>query len=47
MWIAIYNRVVRVSLMENVALEQRHEGGEGVSHVINCGKSVSGRRNSD
>lgn len=42
----ILNRADRVSLIKKVAFEQRHEGGEGVSHVNNCRKSVSGRGNS-
>lgn len=30
---AVLSGVVRVGLIEEVMLEQRHEGGEGMSHV--------------
>lgn len=32
-WAAKVERVIKVGFMKKVRFEQRHEGGEGISHV--------------
>lgn len=48
-WVAILSRMARVDLTEKMILEQRLEGGEGISHVYisgYMGRSLPGRGNS-
>lgn len=43
--IAILNKVVRTGFWEEVMVEQKSEGGEGLSHVELWEKYIPGRRN--